>query len=105
MSAAAQEGQAPRRIDDYRILGLLGTGGVGVVYRAQHIGTGEVVALKTVRARSSAHLSSVRREILALHRLKHPGIVRILDGGVSEGRPWYAMELLTGQRPTTTSPR
>jgi tetratricopeptide (TPR) repeat protein len=96
MSAAARDGQAPRRIDDYRILGLLGTGGVGVVYRAQHVGTGEVVALKTVRARSSPHLSSVRREILALHRLRHPGIVRILDGGVSDGRPWYAMELLSG---------
>jgi serine/threonine protein kinase/tetratricopeptide (TPR) repeat protein len=96
MSAAALDGQAPRRIDDYRILSLLGTGGVGVVYRAQHIGTGEMVALKTVRARSTAHLSSVRREILALHRLRHPGIVRILDGGVSDGRPWYAMELLSG---------
>jgi serine/threonine protein kinase/tetratricopeptide (TPR) repeat protein len=96
MCAAAEDGSAPRRIDDYRILGLLGSGGVGVVYRAQHVGTGELVALKTVRARSTSHLGSVRREILALHRLRHPGIVRILDGGVNDGRPWYAMELLTG---------
>jgi tetratricopeptide (TPR) repeat protein len=78
------------------VLGELGQGGVGVVFRARHAETGTLVALKTVRVRTTAHLSSVRREILALHRLHHPGIVRILDGGVFEGRPWYAMELLTG---------
>src|SRR5262249_50580175 len=86
----------PARIGPYDILGPLGEGGVGVVFRAQHGETGAVVALKTARVRVSAHLSSVRREILALHRLRHPGIVKILEGGVAEGRPWYAMELLTG---------
>ncbi len=92
------ERDAPRRerVGSYEILGLLGEGGVGVVYRARHLDTGEVVALKTVRVRASAHASSIRREILALHRLRHPGIVRVLDGGVFEERPWYAMELLEG---------
>jgi serine/threonine protein kinase len=86
----------PTRIGPYEILGPLGEGGVGVVYRARHTGSGAIVALKTVRLRAAAHLSSVRREVLALHRLRHPGIVRFLDGGVFEGRPWYAMELLDG---------
>jgi len=95
VDAAALETH-PSRIGPYDILGLLGEGGVGVVYRARHHSTGAAVALKTVRVRAAAHLSSVRREILALHRLKHPGIVRFSDGGVVEGRPWYAMELLDG---------
>ncbi|HEX5098739.1 MAG TPA: protein kinase [Polyangiaceae bacterium] len=95
LGAAPAESQ-PTRIGPYDIVGLLGEGGVGVVYRARHQTTGQSVALKTVRVRATAHLSSVRREILALHRLKHPGIVRFCDGGVFEGRPWYAMELLDG---------
>ncbi len=86
----------PARIGPYEVLGTLGEGGVGVVFRARHEKSGLLVALKTVRKRTTAHLSSVRREILALHRLSHPGIVRILDGGVADGRPWYAMELLSG---------
>ena len=86
----------PARIGHYEVLGELGKGGVGVVFRARHVDTGALVALKTVRVRTTAHVSSVRREILALYRLHHPGIVRILDGGVFEGRPWYAMELLNG---------
>jgi len=90
------DGHAPKRIGRYVIQETLGAGGTGVVYRARHEETGDVVALKTVRTRSTEHLSSVRREILALHRLRHPGIVRILDGGVLDGRPWYAMELLSG---------
>jgi serine/threonine protein kinase/tetratricopeptide (TPR) repeat protein len=86
----------PARIGPYEVLGQVGQGGVGVVFRARHSETGALVALKTVRVRTTAHLSSVRREILALHRLHHPGIVRFLDGGMFEGRPWYAMELLNG---------
>jgi len=54
------------------------------------------VALKTVRIASEGKLASVRREIQALGRLRHPGVVKILDGGIDEGRPWYAMELLEG---------
>jgi eukaryotic-like serine/threonine-protein kinase len=86
----------PARLGPYEVLGQLGEGGVGVVFRARHQESGALVALKTVRKRTTAHLASVRREILALHRLSHPGIVRILDGGVADGRPWYAMELLSG---------
>jgi serine/threonine protein kinase len=84
------------RVGPYRLLETLGRGGVALVYRAVHVDSGDVVALKTVRAASEANLASVRREIHALGRIKHPGIVKILDGGITEGRPWYAMELLEG---------
>jgi tetratricopeptide (TPR) repeat protein len=76
---------------------MLGEGGMGVVYRGEHRDTGEAVALKTVRGASSSMLASIRREIHALRRLLHPGVVRIVAEGVGDGLPWYAMELLRGQ--------
>jgi tetratricopeptide (TPR) repeat protein/predicted Ser/Thr protein kinase len=83
-------------IGPYRVCGSLGRGGVGIVYRAQHVETGRVAAVKTVLLDNEAALRSIRSEIRALARLRHPGIARILDEGVDGGRPWYAMELLSG---------
>jgi eukaryotic-like serine/threonine-protein kinase len=83
-------------IGPYRLLEPLGRGGMGVVYRAVHRPSGQTVALKTVRSPSEWALASLRREIHALARLRHPQIVRILDEGVEQGLPWYAMELLEG---------
>ncbi|WPB80742.1 protein kinase [Archangium violaceum] len=87
----------PESIGPYRLLDVLGQGGMGVVYRGEHRDTGEAVALKTVRVASEAVLASIRREIHALRRLHHPGVVRIVAEGVWDGLPWYAMELLSGQ--------
>jgi hypothetical protein len=84
-------------VGPYRVVELLGQGGMGVVYRGEHPDTGEAVALKTVRVASGAMLTSLRREIHALRRLHHPGVVRLVAEGVWEGLPWYAMELLRGQ--------
>jgi serine/threonine protein kinase/predicted ATPase len=80
----------------YHIHGVLGHGGMGVVYRARHKTTGEAAAVKTVVAQTQALLHRIRREMHALGRLRHPGLVRIIDTGVEEGMPWYAMELLEG---------
>src|SRR5262249_45638580 len=80
----------------YRLIETLGRGGMGVVYRAEHLQSGQSVALKTVQAPDEWTLSSLRREIHALARIRHPQIVRILDQGVEQGLPWYAMELLEG---------
>lgn len=74
----------------------LGAGGMGVVYRARHATTGEVVAVKTVQAQGEAVLAGIRREIHALRSLDHPGVVHIVDDGLEHGVPWYAMELLDG---------
>ncbi|MFN7973150.1 MAG: serine/threonine-protein kinase [Acidobacteriota bacterium] len=80
----------------YRTEAEIGRGGMGVVYRARHVTTGERVALKTVIGAQSSLAASIRREIAALARLSHPGVVRIVDHGVERGTPWYAMELLAG---------
>ncbi|XXX77898.1 AAA family ATPase [Sorangium sp. So ce134] len=87
----------PVSIGPWRVLAPLGRGGMGVVYRAQHSGTGELAALKTVCVGDASLVSSIRREIHALRGVQHPGVVRILDEGVQGGIPWYAMELLEGR--------
>src|SRR4029434_8878022 len=84
-------------IGPYRISGVLGHGTAGAVYRAQHRRTGRRVALKTVRALWPGALPSLRREIHALAKIRHPGIVRVFESGVHEGLPWFAMELVEGQ--------
>lgn len=87
----------PEFIGAYRLFEALGRGGMGVVYRAQHRETGQSVALKTVDIPNEWALSGLRREIHALARIRHPQVVRVLDEGVHEGLPWYAMELLQGR--------
>jgi tetratricopeptide (TPR) repeat protein len=70
---------------------------MGVVYRARHETTGATVALKTVRAEDASLMRGIRREIHALRRARHAGVVSIVDEGVEEGMPWYAMELIEGR--------
>jgi eukaryotic-like serine/threonine-protein kinase len=87
---------APEAIGRYRVSGVLGQGGMGIVYRAQDPNHGGEVAIKTVRSPHESDISGLRREISALWRLRHPGVVRILDEGLHRGCPWFAMELLHG---------
>src|SRR5689334_12510385 len=92
----AERQDLPARVGPFEILGVLGEGGMGVVYSARIPGSSEHVAVKTVAVAQEGLLSSMRREIHALGRLTHPGVVRIHASGVDGGRPWYAMELLEG---------
>lgn len=85
------------RIGPYRIFEAIGQGGMGVVYRARHVASHRAVALKTVRSADYLSLNGLRREILALTTIRHPGIVRMVDHGTHEGLPWYAMDLLEGE--------
>src|SRR5262245_39858176 len=86
----------PRSIGPYRIVNKLGRGGMGVVYCGEDPASGQLVAIKTVRLPNQRLLQSLRREIQALARIRHPGIVRILAEGMEQGLPWYAMEFLEG---------
>lgn len=86
-----------RIIGDYRLIDQLGRGGMGVVYRAENTVTGSEVALKTVVVQHQEQLESIRREIHALAKINHPGVVKIVDQGIQDGLPWYAMELLHGK--------
>jgi tetratricopeptide (TPR) repeat protein len=83
-----------QQIGPYATCREIGRGGMGVVYEAEDA-RGHRVAVKVARATGST-LASIRTEIRALRRLKHPGVVRILDHGVDAGEPWYAMEYLEG---------
>lgn len=89
--------QRQTQVGPFRIVDQLGVGGMGVVYRAVHVATNDVVALKTLRAPDELLLAGIRREISALARLGHPGVVRIVAEGVHEGVPWYAMDLVYGE--------
>ncbi|MFO0959537.1 MAG: serine/threonine-protein kinase [Isosphaeraceae bacterium] len=83
----------------YELEGILGRGGMGVVHRARHVGLDRRVALKMIAAGRDASPMQVdrfRREVEAVARLSHPGIVPIYDVGVRDGVPFYTMELLDG---------
>jgi non-specific serine/threonine protein kinase/serine/threonine-protein kinase len=90
----------PERIGPFRILQLLGEGGMGQVYEAED--TGPVrrrVALKVVRAgiQSQEILARFEAERQALAVMNHPGIARVLHAGTTErGEPYFAMELVRG---------
>src|SRR5260221_1637650 len=103
LSPPAASARIPERIGPYRILGLLGTGGMGLVYRAEQHSPRREIALKVIRG-GLANLELVRRfetEAQVLARLDHQGIARVFDAGVFEGpagpEPFVAMELVPGE--------
>ena len=85
----------------YEVDAPLGEGGMGVVFRARHRFTGAVVALKMLHPHLRLRPDLAARflvEARAPAAIGHPGIVSVLDGGVTaEGDPYFAMELLSGQ--------
>lgn len=91
----------PERVGEYRIVRLIGEGGMGTVYLAEREGEGfqQRVALKLLRAGwgDPKQAERMQRERAILARLEHSGIARLVDGGVSEqGQPWLAMEYVEG---------
>ncbi len=91
-----EDSELPAAFGPYRVVGMIGQGGMGLVYKARHAATGEEIAIKTVRAATQGLLQRMRREILALSRMRHPGLVQFVATGLGESLPWYGMELLPG---------
>jgi predicted Ser/Thr protein kinase len=82
----------------YQVLGELGRGGMGVVYRARDVPSGREVALKVVLGRLDPKaLARFQREGELAARLDHPGIVRVHSAGEAEGKPYLAYELVEGR--------
>ncbi|HEX5010752.1 MAG TPA: protein kinase [Planctomycetota bacterium] len=99
LGEAPTDAPLPERLGGFRILSLVGRGGMGVVYLAEQEGLGRRVALKLVRPENlffPGARERFRREVQAIARLAHPGIVPVHAGGEEAGVPFCAMEFVRG---------
>ena len=89
----------PERLGEYRIVRVIGEGGMGVVYEAEHESLSNRVALKVMHPRFRAdgsHLRRFRREARSAARLHHTNIVPVFDFGEQDGICYYAMQYIAG---------
>jgi len=94
--AAAAPGLLP---PGYELLGELGRGGMGVVYKARHVALNRPCALKMILSgahSSSAEVERFKTEAQAIARLQHPSIVQVFEIGEHDGRPFMALEFCPG---------
>src|SRR5437879_1840813 len=88
----------PRKLGRYEIIGELGRGGMGVVYKGFDPAIDRMVAIKTVLFHGDPELlKRLQREARAVGRLNHPNIVTIHDVGEDQGVFYIAMELVEGE--------
>jgi len=104
--AAATVGSMPHRLGDYELLEKLGTGGMGVVYRARQLSADRIVALKVIRPDRLEDLPPEKRqewvdrfttEARATARLEHDHIVTVYDVGQVDGVHFYSMRYVEGR--------
>jgi serine/threonine protein kinase/WD40 repeat protein len=90
----------PASIGHYQVLGVLGVGASGVVYRAFDPVLNRAVAIKVLRSDRPCSAGAVRlieRDAQAAARLRHPNIVPVHEAGEYDGRPYIVMDLIEGQ--------
>ncbi|HEV3446465.1 MAG TPA: protein kinase, partial [Gemmataceae bacterium] len=86
-------------VGGYQILGLLGRGAMGVVYKAKQRGLQRIVALKMILAggHASEHdIARFRVEAQAVAQLQHPNIVQVYEVGEQDGNPFFSLEFVDG---------
>jgi serine/threonine protein kinase len=86
-------------IRDYQIMESIGQGGMGTVFRAMHVRMEKLVAIKVLksdRIDSPEAIARFKRETKLVAKLEHPNIVRALDAGEHDGRPYFVMEFVVG---------
>ncbi len=91
---------AGEKLGPYEVLGRIGAGGMGEVYRARDTRLGRHVAIKILPEEVSADRDRVRRfetEMKAVGRLSHPNVLAVYDTGEREGVPYLVTELLEGE--------
>ncbi len=89
-----------KQLGPYELLGVVGRGGMGTVYRARHVDSGDIVAVKALAQNHNEDDHFRQRfesEINALLKLDHPNIVRLLGYGEEDGAMYFAMELVEGK--------
>src|SRR5215471_17495862 len=92
MSNSLQPGSVFAR--RYRIVRLIGAGGMGSVYEAEDELSGDVLALKVIS--SAAQADDLRQELLIGRKLTHKNVVRIYDIGLEDSTLFISMELVNG---------
>lgn len=97
--AAGPDGRLLHRLGDYRIVRELGRGGMGIVYEAEQVSLGRLVALKVLPAHAMLdpdRHQRFRREARAAARLHHTNIVPVFGVGQHEGLQYYVMQYIPG---------
>ena len=99
VSPGGVEDSVPERIAHFRILGILGRGGMGVVFRATDEGLERTVALKVLQeaSRSEEKRRRFLREARSAASITHPNVAVVYQVGEAGGRVYIAMELVEGE--------
>lgn len=100
MSSGPPNAKVSRYAARYELIGLLGVGGMGSVYRVRDLDLDEEVALKILRkdlAQTAAAVARFRREVKLARRVTHKNVARVFDVGEHDGEHFFTMECIEGE--------